>query len=372
MGAVRGHKVLPEEFSHDKQVASSKLRPGSERRLSKAPVRLADVATKAGVSAGTVSNVLNHPHKVSDDTAKKVRTVIEELGFVRDANASSLASGRSSYIGLSAINLGNSLFLDAARGAGAYCRERSLSVLMADSADDYAQQTASVEYFNEARVAGLLLAPMHDSSAQIKSLMDRGCPVVLMNYDPGHLGVCSAIIDNYQVGKLIAQHALELDAKHIAFVYSLEDVQPVKERRRGIQDVIREAGAGVIYEEIYTVDVNEGSGRETARQLISRTEGKRPDAVISVTDALAAGLIEELCDAGISVPGQIKVMGCDDNVLAADCRMTITTVRMHGYEMGKAAAEMLIDEILSGETHKHSQVVLQPELWVRMSSEERM
>lgn len=333
------------------------------------PPKLIDVARHAGVSAGTVSNVLNHPDKVKAATTARVTQSIETLGFVRNTNASSLANGSSGNIGLVVIHLGNSVFVDVALGAQTTARTAGLNLLLAGSEDDFAQQASNVDSFIGARVAGLLLSPMQDSSPQIRKLGKRHVPVVLINYDPGTEEACSVIVDNEEAGYLAARHMIDLGHRRIAFVSGDDTVQPVRLRRLGVRRAISEHGNGVTLEEIATQDLNAGSGAEVARQIAHRAETTRPDAVIAVTDNLAVGFIEEACSLGIDVPGDMAVMGCDHNTSAPDCRMTLTTVAMRGREMGTAAMTLLMDEIAHPrDAHRHQQVVLEPALIVHQST----
>jgi LacI family transcriptional regulator len=343
--------------------------PGMSTRTARRAPRLTDVAARAGVSTGTVSHVLNHPHKVSEATRERVRRAIDELGFVRDANARSLASGGSRSIGLVAIDLSNSLFAEAARGAQARARDAGLILLITGSDDDPAVQSANVDAFIEARVAGLLLAPMRDSSEQTARFAARGRPVVLMNYDPGTTDTCRVVVDNEQVGYLAARHLAEQGCRRIAFVQARPDAQPVALRRRGVRRAVAELGDQVLYEEITAPDLTAADGAVVAEDLVRRSPRARPDGVVAVTDQLAVGLVETLADHGVDVPDELAVLGCDDNRNAPDCRMTLTTVRMRGFDMGVESMRLLLEELtLPPGEHVHQRVVLTPELVARAST----
>jgi LacI family transcriptional regulator len=334
------------------------------------PPKLKDVAAHAGVSMGTVSHVLNHPDKVSERTRARVRASIEALGFVRDANASSLARGRSRSIGLVVIDLANSMFVDAALGAQQVARRNGLNVLLAGSQDDFELQAANVDFFDQARVAGLLLAPMRDSSAQIERLRKRGCPVVLINYDPDARDVCSVIVDNEQVGYLAARHLIGLGCERLLFVSGDDDsLQPVNLRRAGARRAVRETQGRVRFEEARMPDLREHSGARLAERIARRGPATRPDGVLCVTDTLAAGFISEAAARGIDVPGEMAVMGCDHNSTARATTVTLTTVAMRGELLGEHAMRLLSDEIEHDHgTHVHQRIVVEPELVVRAST----
>jgi len=333
------------------------------------PPNLNDVARHAGVSTGTVSNVLNHPHKVKEGTTERVTRSIEALGFVRNTNASSLATGGSSNIGLVVTDLANSLFVELARGAQTASRAVGHNLLLAGSENDFGVQNANVESFIGARVAGVLLAPMHDSSDQIRRLAKRHVPAVLVNFDPGSDQTCCVIVDNEMVGYLAARHLIDLGRTRIAFVSSDDTVQPVRLRRVGVRRAIAETGGRVSLEEVHTADFDADAGADAAREVMARDAAERPDGVIGVSDNLAVGFIEQASDLGVDIPREMAVMGCDHNTSAPSCRLTLTTVAMKGQEMGAEAMNLLADEILHGVAdHVHRRVVLEPELIPRQST----
>lgn len=330
--------------------------------------RAIDVARRAGVSIGTVSNVLNHPAKVSPDTVDRVRRAIDELGFIRNANASGLAAGQNRNIGFVVIDLGNSMFVDAGRGAQRVAREAGLNLMLAGCEDDHELQQQNIEFFDEARVAGMLLAPMQDSSPHIRSLAEHGRPTVLANFDPDTRDICAVIVDNEQAGFLAASHLLELGCRRIAFVAGRDTLQPVRERRNGIRRALKDAASDVQYEEISTPDLTQDSGIALAEELLARGPRTRPDGIIAVTDTLAEGLMSRLTAGGVRIPHDIALMGCDHNSTAWGGPVALTTIAMRGYELGEAAMELLLEELTEPDTHAHRRVVLTPYLVPRAST----
>lgn len=325
--------------------------------------KLRDVARHAGVSMGTVSHVLNHPDKVSELTRARVRASIEALGFVRDANASSLAAGGSRSIGLVVIDLNNSMFVDVAAGAQVVAASSGLNLLLAASQDDFERQRQNVEFFLEARVAGLLLAPMQDSTAHRDTFLSRGRPVVLVNYDPGSAEVCSVIVDNEQVGYLAGKHMIAQGCRKLMFVHGDLALQPVLHRLEGLRRAVRESASAVRVEEVSMPDLTVGSGRKVAERIAARGPGTRPEGIVAVTDTLASGIVTVLHERGIDVPGDIAVMGCDDNSSAPRAPRTLTTVAMSGVEMGRAAMRLMIEELNDDQRrHLHQRVVVEPVL----------
>lgn len=317
---------------------------------------------------GTVSHVLNHPDRVSAATVERVRAVIDELGFVRDSNAMVLARGRSSSVGLVVIDLGNSMFVDVARGAHRSALSRGLNVLVAGCEDAFDVQARVVDSFNEARVAGVLLAPMQDSSDQVKRLRASNRPTVLVNYSVPTSQGCSAIVDNERAGALAARHLLDIGCKRIVHVYGRDSLQPVRHRRSGVRQALAEAPEDVSYEELELDDLAPQSGADAARRLAGRGSRTRPDGIIATTDLLASSMLNELTSAGLRIPEDVAVMGCDDNTSGQESPLTLTSVRMMGTDLGAAGMSLLLEELDSPEGHVHRQIVLEPELVVRQST----
>jgi LacI family transcriptional regulator len=328
-----------------------------------------DVAEAAGVSLGTVSNVLNHPGKVSPATAQRVREAIGQLGFVRNDAARSLASGSNNSVGMVLADIENSLFIDMAHGAQDAARAAGLNLLLANAACEMTQQDQYLDLFDESRVTGVLLAPMEDSTAGIARIRSHGRQIVLLNFAPKPGTCCSVLVNNEQVGYLAARHLIETGHRRLAYVVAHDDYQPVRDRRRGVRVAIEEAGAGVTLEEIDSVGLTTAHGHQVGKDLAQRVPGGLPDGLIVVTDELANGIIHELHTvAGIRVPDDVAVVGCENNRAAGAATMPLTAVDLPGRTMGHEAMRLLMDEVISGERHRHATVVLEPDLIVRASA----
>jgi LacI family transcriptional regulator, galactose operon repressor len=341
-------------------------RPRAERHANPS---MQDVADAAGVSLGTVSNVLNHPAKVGPDTTQRVREAIDRLGFVRNDAARSLASGSNSSVGMVLADIENSLFIDMAHGAQDAARAAGLNLLLANAACDMGLQDDYLDLFDESRVTGMLLAPMEDASASIARVRSHGRQIVLLNYAPRPGTCCCVLVDNEHVGYLAARHLIDTGRTRLAYVAAHEDYQPVRDRRRGVRAAVEEAGGAVTLEEIDSGGLTTQDGHETGRKLAGRDAADLPDGLVVVTDELANGIIHELhVEAGIRVPERIAVVGCENNRAAGSAAVLLTAVDMPGRMMGQEAIRLLLDEVTSGKGHRHATVVLEPELVVRASA----
>jgi LacI family transcriptional regulator len=328
-----------------------------------------DVADAAGVSLGTVSNVLNHPAKVGPETTQRVRKAIERLGFVRNDAARSLASGSNSSVGMVLADIENSLFIDMAHGAQQAARAAGLNLLLANASCDMSMQDDYLDLFDESRVTGMLLAPMEDSTAAIARVRSHGRQIVLLNYAPRPGTCCCVLVNNEHVGYLAAHHLIGTGHTRLAYVAARDDYQPVRDRRRGVRAAVQEAGPGVTLEEIDSDGLTTGHGHATGRKLAARDPADLPDGLVVVTDELANGIVHELhIEAGIRVPEQVAVVGCENNRAAGSAAVLLTAVDMPGRTMGQEAMRLLLDEVAAGKQHRHVTVMLEPDLVVRASA----
>ncbi|MCM3501211.1 LacI family transcriptional regulator [Microbacterium sp. P26] len=330
---------------------------------------MSDVARAAGVALGTVSNVLNHPDKVAPATLERVQGAIAQLGFVRNTNAQQLAAGRSRSIGLVVIDISNSLFVDIARGAQRFASELGMNVLMANSDNRVDQQRADLDFFDGARVGGILLAPMEDAGEDVARIRTHGRPTVVLNFDTGRNDCCQVLVDNEEVGYLAARHLIDSGRTRLAFVGGRDYLQPVALRRRGVRRAVAEEGGRVSLQEVPTENLDPPGGLRAAEGLVKDVRRGSLDGVIAVTDLLAMAIIQVFGAEGVEVPGDVAVMGCDHNSAAWGGMIPLTSVQMQGLDMGREGLRLLLAEIDEDPAeHRHVTTMLRPELVVREST----
>jgi LacI family transcriptional regulator len=325
--------------------------------------RIQDVAQRAGVAIGTVSNVLNNPELVTKQTRLKVEAAIAELGFVRNSAARALAARRTDTVGLVLTDIGNSLFVDIARGAESAAAEAQLKVLLANSDAKTATQNSYLELFDEARVAGVILAPMDGPLDGALTVQSHGRPVVLVNAPAKEPGLCSVMVNEELGGYLAASHLLDQGARRISYVPGFPELQAIKRRLVGIEQAVAEAGASLRVVEAPNLKI--GAGREIGHQMLV---SQSIDGVVCPSDPLAIGIIQAATDLGIRVPDELAVIGYDDNHLASESSIPVSTVSQPGRQMGELAVELLVEEIGQRSDHMHRRVMLDPHLIPRQSS----
>ena len=329
-----------------------------------------DVAILAGVSVGTVSNVLNRPDAVSETTRAKVHDAINKLGWIRNETARSLRAGRSHSIGLIVMDISNPFFTDLARGVEDVMSAAGYSVLLANSAQQRVREDLHLEQLGRQRVSGVVLAPV-GANIKIRTLEQFGIPVVLADRAGNSPDMCTVSVDDFAGGRLAASHLLEQGHNRLAFVGGDPRIRQVHDRHDGAAREVMLAGPDASLEVIATEHLDIAAGRDIAAGLAKMPETDRPTGVFAANDLVAIGLLQGLMTRGIRVPDDIAIVGYDDIEFAAAATVPLSSIRQPRVELGRRAAELLlaeIDEAPEAGPHQHENVRFTPELAARASS----
>ncbi len=336
----------------------------------KPPVGIKDVATHAHVSVATVSNVLNRPDIVAEPTRMRVLASIEMLGFVRNESARQLRAGRSRMIGLVVLDVANPFFTDIARGVEDEASKSGLSVILCNSDDKREKETRYLELLEEHRVQGVLITPVTGADERIARLQRGGTPVVLIGSTSPSRGQCSVSVDDVLGGDLALSHLIATGHERVAYVGGPMSTRQVSDRRDGAVRALHRAGRGpgdlqVIETQALTLPAGQAAGASIARLPAAQ----RPTAVFCAHDLIALGVMQEMTRHRIRVPRDVAIAGYDDVELAAAAAVPLSSIRQPRQELGRVAAQLLVAETISDETHQHRQVIFEPELVVRQSSQ---
>jgi LacI family transcriptional regulator len=327
-----------------------------------------DVAALAGVSVGTVSNVLNRPEKVSADVISRVQAAIDELGFVRNDAARQLRAGRSRSIGLVVLDAANPFFTELARGAEDKAAAEHFTVLVGNSNEDAGREAAYLDLFEQQRVRGVLLSPVGNVVPRLEQLRGRGIPTVLVDRQTDNLSFSSVAVDDLAGGQMAAAHLLSLGRRRIVFVGGPSGIRQVADRLDGARKAIGEV-PGASLEVVETESLTVLSGRAAGEAIRLRPAATRPDAIFAANDLLATGLLQGLMLMGdVQVPQQIALIGYDDIEFAAAAVVPLSSIRQPSALIGSTALELLLREAGSESGFVPTQIVFPPELVVRAST----
>ena len=329
-------------------------------------VSVRDVADHAGVSVGTVSNAMNHPHKVSAAVLERVHEAIEQLGYVRNDAARQLRVGRSASIGLVVLDVRNPFFTDIARGAEDAAADAGLSVILGNSDEDVAREATYLDLFEQQRVARVLISPYGDITARLHRLRERGIPAVLVDRSSADDTFSSVSVDDVAGGRLAVEHLIAQGRRRIAFVGGPMGIRQVSDRLEGARQAVA-AHPDVALEVIEVAALSVLEGRAAGQRIVAQAE--RPDAVFAANDLIAMDVLQALIlqGVGIAVPGEIALIGYDDIDFASAAVVPLSSIRQPAQLIGRTAVEIMLEQSENPDTPPR-QVVFQPELVVRESS----
>jgi LacI family transcriptional regulator len=330
-------------------------------------VSIRDVAERAGVSVGTVSNVLNKPDRVSEAVATRVSDAIRELGYVRNDAARQLRAGRSSSVGLVVLDARNPFFTDVARGAEDAAAEHGVAVLLGDSDEKPEREAAYLDLFEEQRVRGVLVSPLGDIRERLQRMRALGTPVVLVDRMAEDASLSSVSVDDVAGGRTAVAHLLETGRRRIAFVGGPLGLRQVADRLAGAQHAVA-AVPDAQLEVLEGAALSVSEWRRMGEHLVARDPADRPDAVFTANDLLAVGLLQALVmRGGVRVPDDIALIGFDDIDFASATIVPLSSLRQPSRLIGQTALGILLEEA-DDPTLAPRQVVFQPELVVRAST----
>lgn len=332
-------------------------------------ISVRDVAKAAGVSVGTVSNVLNTPDKVAAKTVEKVQAAIDKLGFVRNDAARQLRAGKSRSIGLVVLDVRNPFFTDLARGAEDAAREFNMSVLLANSDEIPDRELSMLALFEEQRVHGVLVTPVSDDLEPFKKARDRGTPIVLVDRKSKDKNFSSVSVDDVAGGYMAVKHLIELGRKKIVFAGGPMAIQQVSDRLKGAQKAVAEH-PGVALEIIDCKSLTVFEGRVIGEEILKRPKTKRPDAVFAANDLVAIGIMQVCLNTNeINIPKDLSLIGYDDISFASTAIVALTSIRQPTHEMGASAVELLMQLAETADAKpKVKHIEFQPELVIRDST----
>jgi LacI family transcriptional regulator len=221
-------------------------------------------------------------------------------------------------------------------------------------------------------VQGLLLTPVDADPVRLARLVERGMPVVLLDRRADSDDMCSVSVDDVSGGNLALTHLLEIGHERVAFIGGPTTIAQVKDRRAGARKALTRAGRDP--ESLVCIDtpsMTVTAGREAGERLGGLPANRRPTAAFCANDLLALGLLQELIRQGLDVPNDVAIVGYDDIEFAGAAAVPLTSVRQPRHLLGKAAAELLLEETQNPSGHVHRQIEFEPDLVVRASTRSR-
>ena len=330
-----------------------------------------DVAKRAGYSKATVSAVLNDMDTVKESTREKIRAVMEELNYrPRTTARNGFKPSKARTLGLIIKELDNPYYAQILAGARSYAHDKGYTVLSASSEGDYEAEKDIVEALKAKDVDGLIIIPLLGAKTDLSYLFDlmrRNFPFVLLEEI---WGVQASVIDvnNVDASKRAVQYLIEQGHTRIAHFAGPEYSMHSEERIEGIRMAYSESH--LIFDERIIVPVGAylEDGYRKGLKYVEENRDRLPTAITCYNDLVAIGLMRALAELGVRVPDDVSVMGYDDIDILDYLPLPLTSMRVPKYEMGRKAAEMLIEHIESNKKLPPRKIYLEAELVIRKST----
>jgi DNA-binding LacI/PurR family transcriptional regulator len=334
-------------------------------------VSIKDIAKAAGVSHSTVSRALSDSPLVSDETKARIQRLAREMGYSPNILARSLVTRRTYTVGVVVTTIADPFIAEVVQGIEVAAHNHGYTVILCSSESAPEREIAAVEMLQSKRVDGVIVTSSRIGALYLEHLERIGVPIVLINNrneQSGHY-TFTVTVDNCHGGHLATEHLILLGHRRIGYVTGPANHSDDLDRMAGYGQALTENGI-----EPDPALVIPGTGRadggERALEALMGL-GELPPAVFCYNDMTAIGLIHAARRAGLSVPGDMAVVGFDDIPFASYFYPPLTTIAQPKVEMGQLAMEMALSLMSVDEAddeEEFSNVVVQGRLVVRAST----
>ena len=329
-------------------------------------VTLRDVAKRAGVSAMTVSRVINGGASVDPETQRLVESAILELDYVPNRVARGLVSQKTGTIGLIVPDVVNPFFAPVVRGAETTARKAGYRVLLCNSEADLRLEREYIDDLVEHRVEGLLLAPASDRSrVALLPLMRSSFPIVLLDRSLPEIDCDVVVSDSVAGARRLTEHLIKVGHRSIAHFTDSDDVSTGRDRLQGYREALEAAGIAYSDELVFRTTVDRIGGYRAAQQMLALIP--LPTAIFTVNNMTVVGAMEGLRERGLKVPEDMGLVCYDDVEHLAVLSPFLTVMDQPAETFGTLGAQLLFERISGKAGARSRRIVLQADLVVRDS-----
>ena len=335
--------------------------------MTKKQVTIVDIAKELKLSPSTVSRALkNHPD-ISKKTVKRVKECAKKMNYKPNAMAFNLRTGRNNTIAVILPEIVHYFFSSILTGIEEIASEAGFNVMVFRSRESYEKEIEIVDSLINARVAGVLasVSKETDRYEHFQQIVDNNIQLVF--YDRICIGLLTdrVVVDDYAGAMTAVEHLIETGAKRIAFFSSPTHLEISKNRKNGYLDALRKHNIPVEESLVFTCDTRDAA-IELTPQVLSMENP--PDAFFAINDHTASGILYAVKQFGLKVPDDISICGFSGGDLALATDPMLTTVEQHGYEVGRTAAQLLVDKINGVTLGQYTNRIVRTNLIVRGST----
>ncbi len=327
-----------------------------------------DIAREAGVSATTVSKVINNKGRISEKTKNKIMQIIEEFHYQPNMLASAM-KGKSTYtIALLIPDAANPIYAQYLKYIEEYGQELGFSVVMCSTGSDPEKEARHITLLKQKHVDGIIIASIFKNEPVLKQLIEEELPIVFVNFQRPELPVGSISGDDFLGGYMATDHLLSLGHRRIGIIAEDATISG-EERIKGYKKALENAGIEVDENLIITINEPTIEGAEVhAKELLNNAQ--KPTAIFGCNDILAIGSMLAAKGLGIRIPDELSIIGFDNTIMCKIVEPQLSSVNIPINEMGKQAMELLAQQINKKNKMKQ-RISLLPELIIRQSTAKR-
>lgn len=332
-------------------------------------VTIYDLATALDISIATVSRALKDDPVVNEKTKKKIFELAEEMGYRTNHFARNLRQKKTNTIGIMVHELNSNFITSVLAGVEKITTEAGYDLIIAHSSESYAKEKANAKNLFHKRVDGLIASLAFDTPDlnHFQPYIDKGVPVMFFDRVEQEGNNTVVIIDNAKCGYEATEHLIEQGCTRIVHVTSSLKRNVYSERFKGYQDALFYHGIPFDEKLLIINDLTEKAGEEAAMAILNMKP--MPDGVFITNDFVAAVCMRTLKEHGVNIPGDIAIVGFNNDAIGKLIEPALTTVNYPGIDMGEIAARNLINQLKGISDMKHTNtIIVRTELIIRKSS----
>lgn len=328
---------------------------------------ITDIAQKLGISPSTVSRALSDHPDIKAETKARVKQLAKEFNYKPNPIARSLKNNRTTIIGVIVPEIKHDFFSSAISGIEDVAYHSGYTIIVCQSNESYEREVINTNSLVQQRVAGIAASISQDTKddAHFKSVQERGIPLVFFDRVCKDVSASKVVIDDAKSANDAVSYLIKKGYKKIAHFGGPKVLDICVNRLNGYKEALKKAGIPFKKELVHYGGLHESDGYEAMDYLIKNNIV--PEAVFAVNDPVAIGAYQRIREAGLKIPADIGIMGFSNNKITGMVDPPLTTVDQPSFEMGKKAAEILIDTI-ENKYRRAKTVTLNTKLIIRGSA----
>ncbi|MBC7511120.1 MAG: LacI family DNA-binding transcriptional regulator [Ferruginibacter sp.] len=300
------------------------------------------LAKELGLSVSTISKAISNSHEISDSTKKRVNTLVQKLNYIPNPYASSLGSRNSKTIGVVLPEVTDSFFAQAINGIESVAQEKGYHVLIYLTHESFEREKKILKDFESGRVDGVLLSISKETteSNHIDALMNKGIPLVFFDRVLEEVATTKITTNDYDSAYMATTHLIKNGCKKILFLSFSDSLSISQKRLNGYKKALLENQLKFTDNNI--LSFNNDVKKDYLRLKEKLQSPKRPDAIVASVEKLALPVYQACEELQFRIPDNVQVISFSNVDTAAFLNPPLTTITQPAFEMGKAAAALLV------------------------------